>query len=141
MCVLAFSFAFCLYLSHLSNYLFNRSIYLHNYLSVYPPTSLSLYLSLYVSLSIALSQYLSFYLSTYPIHPPYTFFLSLFSLSLRSSHCLRAARRCIHVLEGHTGEISSTQFNYMGDVCVTGSIDGTVKLWNVVSGKCVSTVK
>ena len=30
---------------------------------------------------------------------------------------------CVHRLQGHTGEVSSTQFNYGGDLCVSGSID------------------
>jgi len=30
---------------------------------------------------------------------------------------------CIHTLEEHTGEISSTQFEFTGEFCATGSID------------------
>lgn len=31
--------------------------------------------------------------------------------------------QCIHVLDEHTGEISSTQFEFTGEFCATGSID------------------
>ncbi len=36
--------------------------------------------------------------------------------------------RCIHSLTGHQGEISSCQFNYSSDLCVSGSIDRTCKV-------------
>ena len=39
--------------------------------------------------------------------------------------------RVVHSLIGHTGEISSAQFNYSGDLIVSGSIDRTAKLWDV----------
>jgi WD40 repeat protein len=46
--------------------------------------------------------------------------------------------RCIHTLSGHRGEVSSTQFNYAGNLCVSGSIDRTCRLWDVGSGRCIS---
>ena len=36
--------------------------------------------------------------------------------------------RCIHTLTGHQGEISSCQFNYASDLCISGSIDRTCKV-------------
>jgi dynein assembly factor with WDR repeat domains 1 len=36
--------------------------------------------------------------------------------------------RCIHTLQGHQGEISSCQFNYASDLCISGSIDRTCKV-------------
>ena len=51
------------------------------------------------------------------------------------------ADRCLHTLAGHHGEISSTQFNYTGDVCISGSIDRTAKIWDVGSGQCVQTLR
>ena len=47
--------------------------------------------------------------------------------------------RCIHTLTGHRGEISSCQFNYTGDLCISGSIDRTCKIWNVATGQCQNT--
>ena len=44
-------------------------------------------------------------------------------------------------MSGHHGEISSTQFNFSGDLCISGSIDRTCKIWNVGSGKCVTTLR
>ena len=49
--------------------------------------------------------------------------------------------KCIHTLVGHTGEISSTQFDFTGDYCVTGSIDRTCKLWDTNSGECIETLQ
>jgi WD40 repeat protein len=48
--------------------------------------------------------------------------------------------RCAHELAGHNGEISSAQFNFSGDLCVTGSIDMSVKIWSVATGECVRTL-
>ena len=36
---------------------------------------------------------------------------------------------------------SSTQFNYTGDICISGSIDRTCKIWDVASGQCVQTLR
>jgi hypothetical protein len=37
---------------------------------------------------------------------------------------------CIHVLNDHKSEISSTQFEFTGDFCATGSIDRFISLKN-----------
>lgn len=37
--------------------------------------------------------------------------------------------RCTHTLTGHHGEISSTQFSYSSDLCISGSIDRTCKVF------------
>ena len=42
--------------------------------------------------------------------------------------------KCIHTLSGHHGEISSTQFNFSSELCISGSIDRTCKIWNVKTG-------
>lgn len=70
----------------------------------------------------------------------------------------------MHTLAGHHGEISSTGFNFSGDMVVSGSIDRcaaaeaqaalperalhaycslhrTCKLWDVGSGECIQTLK
>lgn len=39
-----------------------------------------------------------------------------------------ATGRCLHTLSGHRGEISSTAFDFSGDLCITGSIDRTCKV-------------
>ena len=79
--------------------------------------------------------------------------------------------RCIHTLTGHRGEISSCSFNCTpprlssevsdfftsrvgssndaglalatgtGELCISGSIDRTCKIWNVASGQCISTLR
>ena len=47
----------------------------------------------------------------------------------------------LHTLSGHRGEISSTQFDFSGELCISGSIDRTCKLWNVKSGQCMNTLR
>lgn len=39
--------------------------------------------------------------------------------------------QCVHTLSGHRGEVSSTQFNFAGTLCVSGSIDCTCRLWDI----------
>jgi dynein assembly factor with WDR repeat domains 1 len=52
--------------------------------------------------------------------------------------CVSLSRdRCIHTLAGHHGEISSTQFSYTGELCISGSIDRTCKIWDVATGQNV----
>ena len=48
---------------------------------------------------------------------------------------------CLFTLAGHQGEISSVQFNYTGDLALTGSIDRTAKIWNVNTGECLNTLR
>ena len=49
--------------------------------------------------------------------------------------------RCIHTLSGHQGEISSCQFNYASDLCISGSIDRSCKVWDLQSGTCIHTLR
>jgi len=35
----------------------------------------------------------------------------------------------LQILQGHTDEIFSCQFNYEGDTIITGSKDNTCKIW------------
>lgn len=44
-------------------------------------------------------------------------------------------------LEGHTRTVSSVAFNSNGKLLVTGSGDGTVKIWDTASRECVKTIK
>lgn len=57
------------------------------------------------------------------------------------THTCPCGGRCLHTLSGHHGEISSTQFNFSGDLCISGSIDRTCKIWEMGSGKCVTTLR
>ena len=45
--------------------------------------------------------------------------------------------RSIHTLAGHHGEISSTQYDYRGETCISGSIDRTCKIWDIGTGQCI----
>lgn len=47
----------------------------------------------------------------------------------------------IHVLQGHSGEISSAQFEFGGYMCGTASIDKTCRIWDVGTGKCMSVLR
>ena len=49
--------------------------------------------------------------------------------------------QCEHTLTGHRGEISSTQFDFSGELCLSDSIDRTCKIWNVKTGQCINTLR
>lgn len=44
------------------------------------------------------------------------------------------------VLRGHTGNINSAVCNSNGEHIVSASVDGKIKLWNVISGECIWTL-
>ena len=50
---------------------------------------------------------------------------------------------CLQVLHGHTGAVLSCAFDAVGATLATGSADGEVRLWRVVSGewRCVKTLE
>lgn len=41
----------------------------------------------------------------------------------------------VTTLRGHTGEVMANQFDKNGLTMITGSFDGTVKLWDIRSAK------
>ncbi|KAI9916033.1 hypothetical protein PsorP6_007733 [Peronosclerospora sorghi] len=47
---------------------------------------------------------------------------------------------CHPQLTGHYGEISNTQFNNAGELCISRSIDQTYKVWDVASRQSVQTL-
>ena len=47
------------------------------------------------------------------------------------------ARRCVAVLAGHGGWVTSVAFGPGGKVLASASSDGTVKLWSVKSKECL----
>eukprot|EP00913_Durusdinium_trenchii_P028190 g26428.t1 len=62
--------------------------------------------------------------------------------------------KCLHTLSGHGSEIKSKQlqdghrgyisaasFDFAGHLCLTGSFDGTCKLWRVKNGRCMDTLR
>jgi WD40 repeat protein len=55
-----------------------------------------------------------------------------------------AIESCVATLNGHSGSVSSVAFNNTGDYLVTGSHDGTAKLWymppNGAAATCVATL-
>ena len=50
----------------------------------------------------------------------------------------KVAGKVRHHLEGHKGTVESVAMS--GDLAVSGSSDGTFKVWNVITGKCVRTI-
>eukprot|EP00501_MAST-03F_sp_TOSAG23-6_P000877 GSMAST32.ASY1.ANO1.913.1 assembled CDS len=83
------------------------------------------------------------------------FFFQIFFHYVSFDHTVKVwdikTGRCINTLAGHHGEISSTQFNFAGDLCISGSIDRTCKIWDVATykkyifsqyiGRCVQTLR
>merc|ERR1711998_754733 len=46
---------------------------------------------------------------------------------------------CIMVLNGHSSSVNSVCYSPDGKTLASGSYDGTVRIWDVMSGECVST--
>jgi WD40 repeat protein len=49
--------------------------------------------------------------------------------------------RLLRTLEGHQGGVRSVAFDPKGETLASGSLDGTVKLWEVRSGKLLRTLE
>ena len=48
--------------------------------------------------------------------------------------------KTIAVLQGHTGYVSSAQFNRAGDRVITAGQDGTARIWNAITGDMVAVL-
>ena len=44
-------------------------------------------------------------------------------------------------LIGHSAEISAGRFNFKGDLVVSGSMDGTMRLWSTDSGAAIAVFR
>jgi WD40 repeat protein len=53
---------------------------------------------------------------------------------------LAGCGRCLHVFAGHTDWVSSVSLSADGSLGLSGSADGTLKLWEVSSGRCLRTL-
>ena len=49
--------------------------------------------------------------------------------------------QCLYVLKGHSNWVRSVAWSPDGTTVVSGSEDGTIKFWDVKTGKCVKTLK
>ncbi|MHC5780097.1 WD40 repeat domain-containing protein, partial [Nostoc sp.] len=49
--------------------------------------------------------------------------------------------KCVDILQGHTNSVFSVAFNADGQTIASGSIDQTVKLWDISTGRCFKTLK
>ncbi|ORY78574.1 NUC169 domain-domain-containing protein [Protomyces lactucae-debilis] len=48
--------------------------------------------------------------------------------------------KCSHIMRGHTGRVRCLHASPDGNFLATGSDDGTVKFWEVLTGRCLSSV-
>lgn len=48
--------------------------------------------------------------------------------------------RCLHILCEHTRWVWSVIFSFDGQLLFSDSDDRTIKLWNVKTGRCMSTL-
>lgn len=46
----------------------------------------------------------------------------------------------LYMLEGHHGKVTGFEWSLSNDLLVSGSLDGTVRLWDAKTGSCVRTV-
>jgi WD40 repeat protein len=67
------------------------------------------------------------------------FVLLICVLSASCSH--RVTLSLVHTLQGHEGAVHSLAFSPDGSLLVSGSADGTVKLWRVADGSEVRTMR
>ena len=48
--------------------------------------------------------------------------------------------KCLHILEGHTQNVTKFIFSPDGSMVLSCSDDGTLRLWNIASGMCIQTL-
>lgn len=48
--------------------------------------------------------------------------------------------RCTHVMKGHGGRVRSVDISRDGNWLATGSDDGSLKIWEVLTGRCVKSI-
>lgn len=62
----------------------------------------------------------------------------LLSASNDGTLCIWQTRdwMCLHIMGGHKGTITCISIHPSGRMALTGSIDRTIRLWNLVEGRC-----
>ncbi|KAK1254185.1 hypothetical protein MKX08_008180 [Trichoderma sp. CBMAI-0020] len=48
---------------------------------------------------------------------------------------------CLQTLEGHSSLVCTAEFSHNSKILASSSLDGTIIIWDVVTGTCVSTLK
>ena len=58
-----------------------------------------------------------------------------------AARVLMCVGKCVHTLTAHKEAITCAQFNKEGSFLISSSYDGTIRTWDVASGKCVSVIE
>lgn len=58
-----------------------------------------------------------------------------------SSGSAQRSLRCLHTLTGHSSWVTSVAISSNAQVCVSSSLDDTIKVWNLNTGESLSTLR
>ncbi|KAI5956858.1 SWD3 [Candida jiufengensis] len=61
-------------------------------------------------------------------------------LTIRIWHINKNSSKCIKIFKKHTFHITTIQFNNKGNLLISGSADETITIWDIISGKILTTL-
>lgn len=61
-------------------------------------------------------------------------------LTIRLWSIHKSSSKCIRIFKKHTYHVTTIQFNSKGNLLISGSADETITIWDVISGKILTTL-